>query len=75
MYIMRSNNISFYLITKFVFLCFKSRSYIKTTILILSTYFYLLFVFYDHLYFFLMFLFDYFKYQKSKKFHVLQILI
>lgn len=67
MYIMRSNNKSIYSRIRAVFLCFKQSSYIRITILILSTYFYL-FASSDHLYFFLMFLFDYFKYQKSKIF-------
>lgn len=46
MYIMRSNNKPIYLITKTVFLCFKLRSYIKITVLILSTYLYLFFTFF-----------------------------
>ncbi len=65
MYIMRSYNKPIYLITKIVFLCFKLRSYIKITILILSTYFNLFFTFSNHLYFFLVLLSDYFKYKKS----------
>lgn len=68
MFIMRSNNKPIYPIIRIVFLCFKYRSSIKITILILSTYFYLLSIFYDHLYFFLIFISDYFKYQKSKIF-------
>ena len=65
MYIMRSINKPIYPIIRIMFLCFKYRSSIKITILILSTYFYLLFVFYNYLYFFLIFISDYFKYQKS----------
>ena len=72
---MRSNNISFYLIIKFVFLCIKSRSYIKITILVLSTYFYLFFTFFNHLYFFLMFLSSYSKCKKINNFHISQILV
>lgn len=72
---MRSNNKPIYLITKTVFLCFKLRSYIRITILILSTYFCLFSAFSDHLYFFLMFLSDYFKCKKINNFHLLQILI
>lgn len=65
---MRSDYKPIYLITKIMFLCFKLRSYIKITILILSTYFYLFFTFSDHLYFFLVLLSDYFKYKKSINF-------
>lgn len=71
---MRSNNKPIYLITKTVFLYLDKRSYIKITILILSTYFYLFFTFSDHLYFILMFLSDYFKCKKINNFHILQIL-
>lgn len=44
MYIMRSNNKSIYPRIRAVFLCFKQSSYIRITILILSTYFYLFFL-------------------------------
>lgn len=65
MYIMRSSNRPIYLIIKTVFLFFKSRSDIKITILILSTYLYLFSAFPDHLSFILMFLSDELKCKKS----------
>lgn len=72
---MRSNNKPIYLITMIVFLCFKLRSYIRITILILSTNFCLFLAFSNHLYFILMFLSDYFKCKKINNFHILQILV
>ena len=72
---MRSNNRPIYLIIKTVFLFLKSRSNIKITILILSTYLYLFSAFPDHLSFILMFLSDELRCKKISNFHILQILV